>query len=167
MTNLDMQTTHQLSAAIGWMELGNSREALEELERISPRFQKSPPVLELRWMLHSCDANWEHALATSRDLMSVAPGNSESWLHHAYSLRRAPGGTVQAAWEALFPALEKFPREATIPYNLACYACQMGRLDEAKKLLLMAFAAGNQRTLREMALADRDLEALWPQIREW
>lgn len=167
MNELDVTTAHQLSAAIGWMELGNSQEALEELGRIAPKYQNSPPVLELRWMLHSCEADWERALGTARELMAAAPENPQSWLHQAYSVRRAPGGNIEAAWNALLPALEKFPKEATIPYNLACYACQMGRLEEARKLLRRSYAAGDPRMLKEMALADRDLETLWAEIKGW
>ena len=167
MKKVDRETTHQLSAAIGWLELGNSREALAELERIAPEYQKVPAVLEVRWMLYTCEADWENALWAARELMAVAPGRPESWLHQAYSARRAPGGSVEGAWEALLPAMEKFPKEATIPYNLACYACQMGRLEEAGKLLRRAWSVGEPKTLKEMAMADRDLEPLWEEIKRW
>ena len=167
MKKLDEVTAHQLSAAIGWMELGNPREALNELGQIAPRYRQSPPVLELYWMLYSCEADWDRALTIARDLMAIAPENPESWLHHAYSVRRAAGGNIEAAWQALLPAMEKFPKESTIPYNLACYACQMGRLEEARELLRKSYAAGDRKTLKQMSLADRDLEALWPEINKW
>ena len=39
---------------------------------------------------------------------------------------------------ALRPAFEKFPKVSVIPYNLACYACQMNKLDEARVWLRRA-----------------------------
>jgi hypothetical protein len=35
----------------------------------------------------------------------------------------------------LLPALERFTDEPTIPYNLACYACVLSRVEEARRLL--------------------------------
>ena len=149
------------------MELGNPREALHELDSIPAECRNAPAVLEVRWMLYSCEADWDRALPTARDLMTAAPESAESWLHYAYSVRRARGGGVQQAWEALLPALEKFPEEAAIPYNLACYACQMGELEEARNLLHRAFTRGRRKAMLEMALADQDLQCLWNEIRAW
>jgi len=39
-----------------------------------------------------------------------------------------PLGGAKAAWDALLPAADKFPNNPNIPYNLACYACQMNKL---------------------------------------
>ena len=33
----------------------------------------------------------------------------------------------------------KFPREAAIPYNLACYYCQLGEMEKNKRYLKEAF----------------------------
>ena len=167
MNELDTATAHQLSAALGWMELGNPGEAILELDRIPEKSRKAPPVLEVRWMLCSYEAKWDEALLTARELLAAAPESSESWLHHAYSVRRATGGGNQAAWEALLPALEKFPAEPTIPYNLACYACQMEQLENARTLLQRAFGSGRKKAMREMALSDHDLEPLWGEIKTW
>lgn len=167
MKQLNEAATHQLSAALGWMELGNPREALHELEQIPPDYRDLPSVLELRWMLYSCEADWDNALTTARDLMRAAPEAPESWLHHAYSLRRAGGGSLEAAWAALEPAMQKFPKDPTIPYNLACYACQLGRVNVAQDLLRRCFQTGRKKHLKEMALSDLDLKPLWAEIEEW
>ena len=102
----------------------------------------------------------------SRKLMKLAPNRSSGWLHQAYSLRRAGDDGLQAAWEALLPAYGKFPREATIPYNLSCYACQMQRLDEARLWLKRAFKVGGKERIKEQALCDPDLKPLWEEIRQ-
>jgi len=59
--------------------------------------------------------------------------------------RRVKSGGLQAAWGMLLPAFEKFPEEPTIPYNLACYACQMKRLDEARQWLERAATIAGKR----------------------
>jgi hypothetical protein len=53
-----------------------------------------------------------------------------------------------------------------IPYNLACYAAQFGRLEEAWQWLHKAMAAaGDTQHIKRMALADADLQKLWERIR--
>jgi hypothetical protein len=52
----------------------------------------------------------------------------ESWIHQAYALRRMTGGGIKAAWDARLPAADRFPSQPMIAFNLACYACQLGRL---------------------------------------
>jgi hypothetical protein len=41
--------------------------------------------------------------------------------------------------EILLGAEAKFPREGAIPYNLACYYCQLGEIEKAKRYLKNAF----------------------------
>ena len=67
----------------------------------------------------------------------------------------------------LRPAFEKFPKETIIPYNLACYAAQMGRLDEAWEWLHKAMAAAESvNRIKQMALADPDLQPLLERIKD-
>jgi hypothetical protein len=49
-------------------------------------------------------------------------------------------------------------------YNLACYECQLGRLEQAKQWLEKAFLLGDARKMKRAALDDPDLEALWKEI---
>jgi len=161
---LEPPDTHYLAAAIGWLELGNPAEARAELGHVRPENQEHPDVLEARWLVCAETKSWPEALEVSRALLKQAPERSSGWLHQAYALRRVPGGTVQQAWEALLPAFEKFPSEATISYNLSCYACQMSQLEAARTWFKRALSLGNQEHLKQMALADHDLEPLWPEI---
>jgi hypothetical protein len=87
-------------------------------------------------------------------------------LHQAYALRRVPGGSIQKAWDILRPAFDKFPKEFLIAYNLACYACQMKDLDEARLWLQRATAISGKQNVTKMALADSDLETLWNELRK-
>ena|SRR5438105_1393847 len=166
MTPLAAPNTHHLSAAIGWLELGNHVEAGEELARISPAFIEHPDVLEVRWAVCAAGNSWEAALRAADLLVAQAPERVTAWIHRAYAQRRVKTGGLPQAWEALRPAFEKFPNDPIIPFNLACYAAQSGRLDEAWEWLHKAMAAaGDVAKIKEMALADADLQPLWERIR--
>jgi tetratricopeptide (TPR) repeat protein len=167
METLGPPGTHYLSAAIGWMELGNLTEAKAELAKVDPGLQKHPNVLEVSWAIHASDQNWPQALQAAQQLVEFASDRASGWLHRAYALRRAPGGGLQSAWDALLPAVDRFPHEATIPYNLACYACQLGQLDEARRWLQRALAVGDRAKLKRMASADSDLQPLWKEVKNW
>ena len=69
-------------------------------------------------------------------------------------------------WAALLPAFDKFPKEATIPFNLSCYACQLGQLEAARDWLARAVAINGKEKVMAMALNDSDLKPLWDEIRQ-
>lgn len=170
MTKIDPPDLHHLSAAIGWMELGNADEALRDLARLNPALTDHPDVLETRWAIAASRPDWSEGLRAAERLVQVAPGRASGWLHRAYALRRVAGGGIEAARAALLPAAEQFPAETTIPYNLACYACQLGEFDEARLWLNKTRSiTGRKRlqTLKAMALADEDLKPLWNEITAW
>jgi len=98
-------------------------------------------------------------------MVTVAPDEVLGWIHRAYAARRKPGGGLLQAWDALRPAVDRFPEEWLVLYNLACYAAQMGRLDEAWDWLTRALHASQDaaRTI-QMALADSDLAPLRPRL---
>lgn len=154
-----------LSAAAGWLELGNAAEALAELSKLSSTASNHPDVLELKWVIHSVQQDWNAALDVARSLVQTDPDRASGWLHQAYALRRVPTGGIEAAREALRPAFEAFPREPTIPYNLSCYACQLGELEEAREWLRQALERGDKKAIRSMALNDEDLQPLWNEIK--
>ena len=75
-----------------------------------------------------------------------------------------PGGGIQRAKKALLPARRMFPGEVLIPYNLACYECQLGHFDEAIELLQSAVKNGDRRSVLALAEKDVDLEPLWDRL---
>ena len=166
MPAMEPPASHHLSAAIGWCELGNNEEAVQELRRLDSKWKDHPDVLEVWWRIHSAREDWATALETARLLVDKAPDRPWGWLHRAYAMRRCPSGGIEAAREALLPAFEKFPAEPVIPFNLACYACQLNRLDEARSWLDQAMKTGGKAVIRRMALNDTDLEPLWEEIRK-
>lgn len=161
---LEPAEIHHLNAAVGWLGLGNLAEAKAELAGIPPQRQNHPDVLEVRWLFCAQEECWEEGLQLARRLLEAAPDRSSGWLHQSYALRRVPGGSVRAAWKALLPAFDKFPKEPIISYNLSCYACQMGQLDAARVWLKRAVVLGGKAHIKRMALADSDLQVMWAEI---
>lgn len=147
---------------MGWMELGNPREALNELAQISPANAQNPQVLELKWQIYARLESWDFSLPVAQTFCTVAPALEQGWLHQAVSLYRL--NRTEEAWNLLLPMAQKFPRSWVIPYDLACYACQLGRLDEGRVWLQKAFLLGEPKEIKILALADPDLKVLWPEI---
>jgi len=153
------------SAAEGWLMLGDTRAAREELARLSPAARAEAGVIELEWAVCARAEEWAAAFALAERLVETMPCRSFGWVHRAYAARRMPGGGLARAWALLRPAVEKFPKEYLIPYNLACYAAQSGRLEEAWDWLERARGtSGSPEEIKAMALADDDLRPLWGRI---
>jgi Flp pilus assembly protein TadD len=167
MQSVEPPEVHFLNAALGWLELGLPGEATAELDQLPEGLQAHPDVLEVRWAIVAAQQHWDAALQVASELVRTAPGRPTGWLHRAYALRRAAAGGLKQAWTALLPAADRFPKEALIPYNLSCYACQMQRLGDARAWLRRAIEAGNAEHVKQMALQDHDLQPLWKEIREW
>jgi len=163
---LEPPDSHHLNAAEGWLGLSQRDEAMIELQKISSENQRHPDVLEVRWAIYAEEREWNAAIEVARRLMQRAPERASGWLNHAYAVRRAPGGGLEKAWEALRPAAGKFPKEPTVAFNLACYACQLGQTEEAREWLLRAFKAGNKDKIKELAMSDDDLRPMWEEIRK-
>jgi Flp pilus assembly protein TadD len=163
---LEAPDIHFLNAAQGWLGLDCPEEVAAELNAIAPEFQTHPDVLEARWQLHTRQQDWLAALETAKLEIRMQPDSSSGWLHHAYALRRASRGGLIMAWGALLPAAQKFPKEPVIAFNLACYACQLKQLETAREWLDRAVKAGGRDEILKLALADEDLQPLWPEIQK-
>ncbi len=165
MNRLEMPDRHHLSSAIGWLELGNGGEAVEELEKITPELQAHPDVLQVSYEIQARAKKWDLAAKTARTLADLKPGEPQCWIALAYATRRELAGGILSAKQILEKAHQTFPQEAIIVYNLACYECQLGQLPQAREWLHKAYALGGKKQIKQMALADPDLEPLWPEIR--
>jgi Flp pilus assembly protein TadD len=137
------------------------------LEAIAPEQQSHQAVLETHWLICAHENNWREGLAVAERELATAPEDSSGWLHRAYALRRVEGGSLASAQDALLPAAAKFPAEPVIAYNLSCYACQLNQLDDARQWLQRAVKVGGKDPIQKMALADDDLQPLWPEIESW
>ena len=164
MRKLEPPDSHCISAVMGWLELGNAREAEVELRNVSAEVATHPDVLEARYAVLSQQQRWPEALEAAQQLTRLAPKRVSGWLHQAYALRRVPDGGLEAAWHALLPMSEIFPNNPTVPYNLSCYACQMDQLEAAWEWLERAITLAGKEAIKELALADSDLKPLWQRI---
>lgn len=151
---------------MGWLELGNAAAAEEEVERIASRYRSHPDVLEMRWTICSHAGCWEAAVDAATASVRQDPDRPGAWVHRSYALHELK--RTQEALEQLLPAAELFPEVWTIPYNLACYCAQLGRLPEARDWLRRSFSvAGDIRQRKELrvrALQDPDLAPLRAEI---
>lgn len=164
---LDPADRHVLSAVQGWLLLGLPEEAAAEWSRLTPPGRVTPAGLHLRWQTLAALRDWEQALRAADELVMRHDDDPAGRLFQAYALRRVPGGGLEHAWRVLHAAAAKFPEVDVIAYNLACYAAQLGRADDAWEWYLRAIQlTGDHAALAAVALADDDLEPLWPRIRE-
>ena len=161
-----MPDAHYLSAAIGWLGLGNALEAHQELDRIRPQFQTHPDVMAVRCDLYAKEGKWEMAAGLVTILRDANPLDSQLWITLAYATRRKADGGLNDAKKILLEAHKFFRRESIIAYNLACYECQLGDMNSARDWLEKAFSIGDSYTLKVMALSDQDLKPLWPELKE-
>ncbi len=165
MKPLEPPDSHHLRAASGWLDLNNPREAAAELQQLSPAARMHPDTLEVLWRLCAANQRWQEALEFGRLLVRLQPADPSGWLHRSYALHELR--RTEEALLALVPAAAQFPEESVIPYNLACYCCQLGKLDEARAWLAHAVRLRGRDDIRALALADPDLEPLWGEIADW
>jgi tetratricopeptide (TPR) repeat protein len=155
---------YYFDAAVGWLMLGNPKEAELEFARLNPELQRDPDLIEFKWGIHAAAKDWKQATATAQILQQTDPQRAFGWIHLAYSVRRMDDGGLPKAWEILRPAFDRFPKEGLIAYNLACYAAQMGTLDEAWEWLEKAVGIMSKEKVKAMAAQDSDLTPLRDKI---
>lgn len=159
---LERPDSFYVEAAEGWLELGNHLEAKAELEKVAVGCRAHPAVLRVRWGVYAAAKDWEAALSVAVTLTQLDPEEPSGWVHRSYSLHELKRTTE--ARDVLLVVVERFPISATMRYNLACYECQLGRLDLAKAWLQKAFVLGDTSQMKAAALQDPDLEPLWKEI---
>lgn len=146
-------------AAVGWIDLGDWQSALDELQKINRVFLGQPLVAKIAQRILSESCQFDLSLLQSGELIEQLPNDPHGWISYAFTLNALL--RTQEAYDFLLPLLELFPQHRTIPYNLACYLSQLGRLDEAHRMLERSFAidGGLDRFLK--ALCDPELAPLW------
>jgi tetratricopeptide (TPR) repeat protein len=164
MSKLQSPDIHHLSAAEGWLELGNAREAQAELDGISAAAQGCLEVLAVRWGILAQFKFWEQCVVVAERILELAPDEIFGWIHRSYALHELK--RTQTARDRLLPAVPLFPKFETIPYNLACYECQLGNLAAARDWFRRAWKLHDRADLKARALEDSDLKPLWAEIKK-
>ena len=163
MKSLEQADRVHLNAAEGWFGLGDLVSASDELEKITPAFRAHPAVLLMRCKIYQAAKKWGYLIEISQTLIEQLPKLADAWIHRSYALHEL--NQTREAFDLLLPAAKKFPKLPVIPYNLACYACQLGKLEDAMKQIEQAIdLADKNNDIRLDALEDPDLEQLWLQI---
>jgi tetratricopeptide (TPR) repeat protein len=156
-STLPLSDRRALEGAEGWLGLGNWREAENELASIAPDLQTHPDVIELRWHIHAAAKRWQAAVDVAETLVGLAPERVNAWVHRSFALHELK--RTQEAYDKLVPAAESFSKVWTVPYNLACYCAQLGRLQESRTWLKKALSIDKiQANLA--AIEDPDLKPL-------
>lgn len=161
MKPLDWPDAHHLTAAEGWLELGNHLEANEELEQITPTLRAHPQVLLLRLRIYERAKQWAMCVEVASACVKLLPKQPEGWISRSFALHELQ--RTQEAHDHLLPAAEKFPKLWTVPYNLACYCAQLGKLEESKKWFQRAMTI-NEKEVQRAAIDDPDLQPLWDSL---
>jgi lipopolysaccharide biosynthesis regulator YciM len=157
---IDPQFQRRLLAASGFAELSLFQEAVEELEDLPETSKDLPPVLAVWLEVYQGWQKWSEAESVATRLFEMEP-EEPSWLVAlAYATRRNRG--LAFAHEILLRAGEKHPNCGTIQFNLACYAAQLGHLEEARQRLYRAIQL--DKAFAAMAKSDPDLEAIREEI---
>ena len=147
-----------MKRAEGWLELRLPMEANEELEEIQPTMRAHPAVLMLRYSIYAAAKKWDMAFEIATFLHQQLPDDPCGGVHAAIALLRL--GRPGEAKALSLPLAQKYPKNSTIPYNLACYCAQLGEIEEAQEWFKAAMAL-DPSTVRRMGIDDPDLEPLW------
>ena len=149
-----------LERADGFLDLRLPDRAGNELDQIPDEHRRALPYYQIRMRLALEQERWTPALECASELHRQMPEEPSTWIQLAYATRRA--ADLPAAESILLNAIKQFPGNAMIQYNLACYECQLGRLDKAQTFL--SKAVGLDRGFKRLALEDEDLEPLWEEL---
>jgi Flp pilus assembly protein TadD len=146
--------------AQGWLLLENHAAAEKALRLVPVVFRARAEVQQFRAQLHLSCGQWAKAVPLLRRLRKQNPTDPQHAVSLAFALRRAQ--SIEAAEKILRVARERFPQEAVIWFNLACYAAQQGRLVETRDLLCEAVK--RETAYRDLAKTDSDLTPFWQAV---
>lgn len=130
-----------------------------EMLNVPDQFAAFRTVLKIQTRIYLRTNRSHQALALAETLVKKHPHEPEGWNHRSLALQHL--GRVGEAYAQLLPVLRRFPDHYMIPYNLACFLCQLGRLAEAIPMLARTFAINDSFDRRLRALAEPDLQLLW------
>lgn len=151
-----MNLKWRLSQASGYIGLGMVREAAAELEQVPAAAARRPEVLALRALVLQEQEDWPELVEVAGRLVKIRPREAGWWIAWAYATRRSQ--SLVAAEAILLRAEQVHPHEPTVQFNLGCYACLRGDLDEARRRVDRAVALDE--SFHRMAATDPDLALL-------
>jgi len=151
-----MQTKWRLSHTRGYLELGMIKEAAAELDQVLADAREDYEFRVLTALVLQEQKVWPRLLPLAAALAREKPADASWWIMWAYAARRAD--SIDTAEKILLEAEGHHPQEATIQFNLGCYACQCGDLATALARVKKAIALDP--AFLEAAKTDPDLHPL-------
>lgn len=152
----------RISHARGFLALGLIDDAAKEIASLPDSYREHEEVRILQVAILQEQQEWLLLQPMAAELVRAHPEDHEWWIMWAYSTRRAEN--LETANAILRDAEIRHPEVAIIQFNLSCYACQLGQLDEARARLKKAITLDHH--FAAAALSDPDLsplrEAGWP-----
>jgi tetratricopeptide (TPR) repeat protein len=150
-------TGKQLEAALGYLDLGMAAEAITEMGEITEADQEQTAVQAVWLEIWQRGEAWPEVMSVAQKMTIRDPREVQWWLSLAYAMRRAE--SLAAAEGLLQRVRTDFPDEPILLYNLGCYACVQGRIEEAEELVRRALVLDP--SLAVTGRTDTDLRALW------
>jgi len=156
---------NEFQSVLGYYELGMWDDALAEIAIIERELKAEasaeeplPQVEldELRLVVFQGAKRWAAMRQLAEACAEAEPARASWFISWAFALRREE--SIPAARRILQRAVLLHPDEALISFNLACYAAQLGELDEARQRLDRAVALDP--ALKKNAQDDPDLEPM-------
>jgi tetratricopeptide (TPR) repeat protein len=147
-----------LEYASGYIALGLLTEATNELEEIEGEDRLCATVMAVRNDLYLALKSWDLLIAVARELTRQRPKIVDGWINWAFALREL--GRIDEAKAVLLTAEPMHGKKsAVLHYNLACYECLLGDIENARARL--AVATRKDPEFKKEALDDPDLAAMW------
>ncbi len=146
----------RVSHARGYRELGLFKEARYELTLVPENHVGETDVIAEHAALSQETGAWKKLAAACRTLAKRHADDPSWWIMWAYGTRRSE--SLTAAEKILLEAETLHADNATIQFNLGCYACQLGNLGAAQARVQRAITL--DKNFSAMAKTDIDLEPL-------
>src|SRR5215470_12326634 len=129
MARLDRSDILHLEAAQGWLGFSDWREANEELDRITPAMRTHPRVSRTRILVCIAAEKWDLMHEIAQALLLKLPYDALVCVYAGMALDRL--NRTKEACDLLASNVKRFPKNAQLHYDLACYACKIGGLEQA------------------------------------
>jgi len=168
MDPVNKKRPHQLEPKVHWsrvtgyMQLGIIEEALIELAMLPDDDQWGKKKRAMRLEIFQQQKNWQEMAEVAHGLRMEFPEDVQWWIADAFATRRSQ--SIEQAREILLEGLVCHYEDATIRFNLACYACQLGSLGECMDFLKEAVK--RDKRFKVMAMEDEDLKDVRDALRQ-
>jgi len=168
MDPVNKKRPHQLEPKVHWsrvtgyMQLGIIEEALIELAMLPDDDQWGKKKRAMQLEMFQQQRKWKEMAEVAHGLRMEFPEDVQWWIADAFATRRSQ--SIDQAREILLEALVCHYKDATIRFNLACYACQLGSLGECMDFLKEAVKRDER--FKVMAMEDEDLKDVRDALRQ-